>query len=106
MHGGRTISRPARCGRPLAAIQLLRRRPERALIALCATGSAALYLFGLDFLYDLQHGIYANGHGAIAELFINVLSAVSGVMALGWSWRNRNSLLQGRQVPHSWAPRA
>jgi hypothetical protein len=80
----------------LAAIQLLRRRPT-ALIALCAAGSASLYLFGLDFLYDLQHGIYAHGQGGIGELLINLLSAASGVMALTWSWRNRVALLQPRQ---------
>jgi hypothetical protein len=58
----------------------------------------------MDLLYDLQHGIYANGLGGIAELLINVLSAVSGVMALAWSWRNREPLLQGRQTPHRGEP--
>lgn len=78
----------------LAAVQLLRRRPT-ALLALCAAGSAALYLFGMDVLYDLQHGIYANSNGGLTELAINILSVASGAMALCWSWRNREALLGG-----------
>ena len=39
---------------------------------MCA-GSAGLYLFGMDFLYDVENGIFAKGGGGAFEAVIVVL---------------------------------
>src|ERR1700759_612230 len=55
----------------LAALVSLRRRSPTALLWLIAAGGGGLYLFGMDVLYDLEHGIYAKGGGGIIEAAIN-----------------------------------
>ncbi len=72
----------------MAALQLSRRRPS-ALIWLEIVGGVGLYFCALNVLYDLQHGIYSDGGGAIG-IAINIFIAVSsiGVMAFGWRFRH------------------
>lgn len=77
-----------------AALQLWRRRAN-ALLWLLAAGGAGLYLFGMDVLYDLQHGIYGSGRGGAIEFVINVLTASASIGVLWWSWRNRGALWGG-----------
>src|SRR6185312_3980473 len=48
----------------------LRRRWDTALLWLLCAGSAGLYLFGMDVLYDLEHGIFAKGGGGSFEALI------------------------------------
>ncbi len=50
----------------LAFVALGRRAP-RALLWLIAAGSAGMYLFCMDVLYDLQNGIYGKGAGGVIE---------------------------------------
>ena len=78
-----------------AASTLPARRPI-ALLWLLAGGGAGLYLFGMDVLYDLEHGIWwSSGAGGVIELVINLLTLTLavGLGLLRWAWRRRNALL-------------
>jgi hypothetical protein len=78
-----------------AAVQLHRRRPT-ALLWLLAAGASALYLAGMDILYDLEHGIWFAGRaGGLVELAINVATVAVGIGLLVWTWRSREALLAG-----------
>jgi hypothetical protein len=76
----------------LAAIKLWRRR-ESALIWLEVVGGIGLYLFALDLLYDLEHGIYAKSHQGVVELGINLFTVISSIGVMGFGWRFRHELL-------------
>ena len=76
-----------------AAITLPRRRPV-ALLWFLAGGGAGLYLFGMDALYDLEHGIWwSSGAGGVIELVINLLTLAFSIGLLRWAWRRRTALL-------------
>ncbi|HUY65086.1 MAG TPA: hypothetical protein VMV14_11305 [Acidimicrobiales bacterium] len=79
-----------------AAWSLHRRRPA-AIGWLLAGGGAGLYLFCMDVLYDLEHGIWAKGAGGAVELVINVATLSISAGLLRWAWRRRQALL-GRAV--------
>jgi hypothetical protein len=68
-------------------------RRRAALLWLLAGGGAGLYLFGMDVLYDLEHGIWGKGANGIVELAINVLTLALSVVVLAWAWRGRDELL-------------
>ncbi|HVV36855.1 MAG TPA: hypothetical protein VHC63_09660 [Acidimicrobiales bacterium] len=77
----------------LGAIRSLQRRSSRSLFWLLTGGGAGVYLFCMDVLYDVEHGIWwKNGGGAI-EFGINVITLVFSVGLLRWAWSNRRSLL-------------
>jgi hypothetical protein len=76
-----------------AATQLWRRRPS-ALMWLCVFGGAGLYLRALDVLYDLEHNIYAVGHGGASELGINLATAAISIGTLTVGWHFRRELLE------------
>jgi hypothetical protein len=78
----------------LALVTLRTGRPSALLWLLCA-GSAALYLFGMDFLYDVENGIFAKGGGGAFEALIVALTLFFAVTVLTWSWRHRGELLSG-----------
>lgn len=69
----------------IAAIHLLRGSP-RASAWLFMAGSAALFLAGMDILYDIQNGIYLGlfgpqGGAVVVEIAINL-----GILLIaGWS---------------------
>jgi hypothetical protein len=77
----------------LAAIQLWRRRPS-ALVWVFVVGGAGMYLFAMDMLYDLQHGIYAKGQGGVIEFGINLITAASSIGIMAFGWRFRHALLR------------
>jgi hypothetical protein len=77
----------------LAALVSLRRRSPIALFWLIAAGGGGLYLFGMDVLYDIEHGIYAKGAGGIIEAAINLITLAFSLIALHWAWTNRDELL-------------
>lgn len=77
----------------LLALVALRRSHPSALFWLVCAGSAGLYLFGMDFLYDVENGIFGKGAGGLVEALIVVLTLVFSVTLLGWSWRHRGELL-------------
>lgn len=76
----------------LALVSLRARRPSALLWLVCA-GSAGLYLFATDFLYDVENGIFAKGGGGVFEAFIVALTLFFSVTVLSWSWRHRGELL-------------
>ncbi len=76
-----------------AAILLWRRRPS-ALMWLFVFGGAGLYLCSLDVLYDLQHDIYAKGHGGTIELAINLATAAISIGTLMVGWRFQRELVE------------
>lgn len=78
----------------LALLTLRQRRPSALLWLVCA-GSAGLYLFGMDFLYDVENGIFAKGGGGAFEAVIVALTLFFSVTVLTWSWRHRGELLSG-----------
>ena len=45
-----------------------------ALFWLLAGGGAGLYLFAMDVLYDLQHGVWGKGANGVMELIINLVT--------------------------------
>src|SRR5690349_18722137 len=79
----------------LCALVTLRRREPSALFWLLAAGSAGLYLFGMDFLIDVENGIFAKGVGGVLEAVIVALTLAFSLTALTWSWRQREELLGG-----------
>ena len=78
----------------LALITLRAQRPSALLWLLCA-GSSALYLFSMDFLYDVENSIFTKGGGGAFEAVIVALTLVFAVTVLTWSWRHRGELLSG-----------
>lgn len=77
------------------ALLSLRRNHPSALLWLLSAGSAGLYLFGMDFLYDVEHGIFTSGAGGVIEACIVALTLAFSITALTWSWRHRVELLSG-----------
>jgi hypothetical protein len=63
-----------------------------ALFWLVAGGGAGLYLFAMDVLYDLQHGIWGRGPNGVVELGINVLTLGLSLFVLRWAWIRRDAL--------------
>ena len=79
------------------ALVTLRRGQESALFWLLCAGSAGLYLFAMDLLYDLENGIFTKGGGGAFEAVIVLLTLVFSVTILTWTWRHRGELLSGRE---------
>ena len=76
------------------AVRDVRAARPTGLLWLLAGGGAGVYLFGMDLLYDLEHGIYATGAGGVVELGINVLTLGLSTWFLRWSWARRDALLR------------
>ena len=77
----------------LLAVRAVRTGRPTALLWLLTGGGAGVYLFCMDVLYDLEHGIYAKGAGGLVELAINLLTLGLSVWFLRWSWQRRAALL-------------
>jgi hypothetical protein len=73
---------------------MTRRTPMALFWILCA-GSAGMYLFGMDLLYDLEHGIFTSGGGGAVEAGIVALTLVFSLTALRYGWTRRSELLAG-----------
>lgn len=73
----------------------LRRRSPFTLFWFLAGGGAGVYLFLMDVLYDLEHGVWwKNGGGAI-ELGINLITLFFSIWLMRWAWTRRTALLSG-----------
>ncbi len=57
-----------------------------AVFWLLAGGGAGIYLFCMDVLYDLQHGVWGKGANGVMELLINVVTLVLSLSVLRWTW--------------------
>jgi hypothetical protein len=69
----------------LALLALTRGTRASAYWLTCA-GSAGMYLFGMDFLYDVEHGIFTSGGGGAVEAVIVALTLVFSVTVLRYAW--------------------
>ena len=78
----------------VGSIVCLRRGSEMALLWLLMAAGAGFYLFGMDVLYDLEHGIWWSSAGGVVELAINLLTAAVASVLLRWAWLNRADLLR------------
>ena len=73
----------------------LHRRSPFTLFWFLAGGGAGIYLFCMDVLYDLEHGIWwSSGAGGVIELVINLLTLAVAAGLLRWAWRRRYGLLK------------
>lgn len=68
------------------ALVALTRRTASAPFWLACAGSAGMYLFGMDLLYDLEHGILTSGGGGAIEAVIVTLTLVFSLTALRYAW--------------------
>ena len=75
------------------ALRAVRRQSPTLLLWLLTGGGAGVYLFGMDVLYDLEHGIYAKGAGGVIELGINLLTLGLSAWFLRWAWVRRTAIL-------------
>jgi hypothetical protein len=64
-----------------------------ALFWLLAGGGAGIYLFAMDVLYDLQHGVWGKGANGVMELIINLVTLALSLFVLRWTWVRRDALL-------------
>jgi hypothetical protein len=78
----------------VGARALVRRSPTALLWLLMGVGGG-LYLFAMDVLYDLEHGIWASGTNGIVELVFNVVTLSVALFLGAWAWRHRTALLAG-----------
>ena len=79
----------------LFALVTMHRRSPSALFWLLCAGSAGMYLFCMDFLYDVDNGIFGRGSAGVIESLIVLVTLVFSVTVLRWSWSHRGELLSG-----------
>ena len=79
----------------LALVAMVRGTGSAAFWLTCA-GSAGMYLFGMDFLYDVEHGIFTAGGGGAIEAVIVALTLVFSVTVLRYAWTRFDS--EGRRT--------
>jgi hypothetical protein len=77
----------------VAAAYCLVTARRAALFWLLAGGGAGIYLFAMDVLYDLQHGIWGKGANGVTELVINLVTLALSLFVLRWAWVRRDALL-------------
>ena len=75
----------------LAFVGLTRGRPSATFWLTCA-GSAGLYLFGMDFLYDVENGIFSSGGGGVVEACIVALTLVFSLTVLRFAWQRQTAV--------------
>ncbi len=80
----------------LLALVTLRRRQPAAQFWLVCSGAAGLYLFGMDVLYDVQHGIFTAGGGGAIEAGIVAVTLLFSVTVLRFAWTRRDALIAGQ----------
>ncbi len=78
----------------LALVALRQGRPSAHFWLICA-GSAGLYLFGMDFLYDVENGIFTSGGGGVIEACIVAITLAFSLTVLRYAWTRRDALLAG-----------
>lgn len=77
----------------LFALMALRTGRPTALFWLIAAGSSGMYLFAMDFLYDVEHDIFTSGGVGAIEAGIVAVTLVFSVTILRFAWTRRDELL-------------
>jgi hypothetical protein len=73
----------------LMGLLALRAETASATFWLTCAGAAGLYLFGMDFLYDVENGIFTSGGGGVIEALIVALTLVFSLTVLRFAWTRR-----------------
>lgn len=76
----------------VAGARALRRGSALAVLFLLLGAGAGLYLGAMDVLYDLEHGVWAQGANGLMELAINVVTVGAATGFARWVWRARRRL--------------
>ncbi|MDQ1403881.1 MAG: hypothetical protein QOG03_2197 [Actinomycetota bacterium] len=76
-----------------AGLWTLPRRHPTALLWILLGAGGGIYLFAMDVLYDIEHGVWWKSGGGVVELVINVVTLTVSLFLLRWAWRNRVALL-------------
>ena len=84
----------------VAALVALLRRSPRATFWCTAAGAAGLYLFGMDFLYDVENGIFTEGGGGAFEAVIVGLTLVFSLTLLRYAWTASAAVRHTDAAPH------
>jgi hypothetical protein len=82
----------------LLALAALSRGWPSALFWLLCAGSAGVYLFCMDLLYDLENDIFTSGSGGVVEAVIVAVTLLFSVTILVWTWGHRGELLSGQSI--------
>lgn len=82
----------------LSGLGLLRRWAATPYL-LVASAAAGLYLFGMDVLYDVEHGIWGRGGNGLVELGINLATLVLSVTVGRFAWVHRAELAGDGSAP-------
>jgi len=70
----------------------LRRGSARATLFLLLGAGGGFYLFAMDVLFDLEHGIWLKGANGAIEFAINVLTLIAATALTRWTWSQRHAL--------------
>ena len=81
----------------LALVTLRQGRPAAHFWLVCS-GAAGIYLFGMDFLYDVEHGIFTSGGGGVVEACIVAVTLAFSLTVLRFAWTRRDALLTGSAI--------
>ncbi|MDE3044234.1 MAG: hypothetical protein KGJ10_05345 [Acidobacteriota bacterium] len=76
----------------VAGARALARGSSRAVLFLLLGAGAGFYLGAMDVLYDLEHGVWAQGANGLVELTINVVTFAAATSFARWVWRARRRL--------------
>lgn len=71
----------------VAALIALARNARSACLWLAGAGSAGMYLFSMDFLYDIEHDIFSHGGAGAFEACIVSATLVFSLVALRYAAR-------------------
>lgn len=81
-----------------SGLGLLRRWAATPFLMMAAA-AVGLYLFGMDVLYDLEHGIWGRGGNGLVELAINLLTLVLSIGVGRFAWLHREALAVRPSAP-------
>jgi hypothetical protein len=79
----------------VAGARALAARRAAALLWLLAAAGAGGFLFGVDLLYNLQHGVWFASVRGLAELLRNLVTGAGTAGLFAWTWPRRAELLAG-----------
>ena len=79
----------------VAGARALAARRATALLWLLAAAGAAGFLFAMDVLYNLQHGVWFASQRGLLELVRNLATGAGTFALVAWTWPRRARLLAG-----------